>query len=417
MKKIFFLFFAISLLGIASCSDDGGSSSGGASNLSKVRIKNASSLLTTSSTRSTTSDILLKQNADGSVSPVYFIKENGDSLTMAVSAVRPLGSRYLLMSGSFMVKGQSYYQILVDKNTESIYAFPNVDGMNTTDSVYTDNNGNIYFKGYETGGYSNMIYKLDISDLSNLTLSNYLPSNQIFTGFMLNKAGVCFYGNISAGSSNGSGKLKLPSGTIIPLSASTLGDNDPMSVFIGSNGAYYVLTVVVTNNVVDWSHYKILKLDLTNNALSYTVVADFYGFRNSCLPSIQINPIKHTHCFITEDGVIDFNETTNAITKYPQAISGSVIGQTASSFILNSATSCHITKMSMSNYTASDVALATTNSQEIYTITTSPSSNTITFSSLRYSDGQNVIGTLNAQDVATYQIVAQGKPTILAKLY
>jgi hypothetical protein len=338
---------------------------------------------------------------------------------MSVTSFRNLNEKYLVLEGRFEIKsGENRFyvtKILVDKESESIYDFSAIDVGE--DEIYTDKEGNIYFLGYSNIFNRRSVYKLDVSDVRNIQVEKYLPDGQDVDRFQINTDGICFYGY--SGSPN---KFKLPSGSIIPISYEL--DTLYMThyIFCGLDGQFYVVKEPRIGNPTDqWTRiYIIFRLDFKSNEIIQSEVCSFESFRTSVsLPTQQLNTVRNTICFVTDEGVIEFSSLTGEVTKY--SIDGSiyysdVLGETDTDFILKSPKNGSIVKISKSDYSLQAVELFAPNSHELYEYATDASSPTITFTALRYADGMNVVGTVDANNVVTFKTLEAGKPVQILKV-
>ena len=164
MKKV--LVFILMIVAFVACSKDDNDSE---NSIKKATVKGAqliyqNSVESRAGTRATTEEVQRFMTVDyqGNIKPIRFITEKGDTLDMRIDIVKNLSNEYLALSGNFIFNNVALGSLLVNKNTELIYAM-NIHFMEMG-PVFEDNDRNIYTTFASTGGGENTLYRLNTSN-------------------------------------------------------------------------------------------------------------------------------------------------------------------------------------------------------------------------------------------------------------
>lgn len=394
MKKM--LVFVLMVIAFGACSKDDNDSG---NSIKKATVKGAqliyqNSVETRAGTRATTEEVqrFMVVDEKGNVKPIQFITENGDTLDMSIENVKNLNDEYLVLSGHFHFNGIYLDGLLVNKNTELIYTMPSIYNLfeysiEWNYPTYEDKYGYLYWYGRGHGNSS--FYRFDISNPDNLIIENYLQDNIDLRDYWVNGNGLCYYyGDFH--------NFKCPGGRIYNIKE-LIPDIDIKTIFCGFNQSFYVV-----------SYNSIYKLDeIGNNELRATKITELekqLRWYNFCP-----NPKRNTH--ITSDGneTIEFNEETGEIKKLEIFIPSIFIhnmGGVSNTFISSESLwvieQTELYQLNLNNYSLKIINLVNEGYEIVQeNITSSPNASGLSFSGLRYSDGQNVVGTINEDGTIT----------------
>ncbi|KAA6334229.1 hypothetical protein EZS27_017435 [termite gut metagenome] len=269
---------------------------------------------------------------------------------------------------------------------------------NIQDKAHTDVQGNLYFKGISGGG----IYKINPHEVDNLTMEEYLPQTEWENCeyYMVDKTGVCAYWRSTIDVL----KFKSPNGRIYPIRQVIDDSEKAVSVFLGLNSNYYIVSELKnhTSDMETWKKRYIYETTYTNEELLSKKVVGFDSF--SPYLDFNPNPIKRTDIAISNDYInniyelVVFDEQNNTVTKstindllsisnnFPNIehniTSDNLYAKVEGTWIKIDFNTYNVSKMDISNY-------------EIYSISSSIKNPELSFSGLRYSDGRNIIGTID----------------------
>jgi|GEM_PF-2465351 len=312
-----FLALGLTVAVFNSCNKDEGKpqvdSSG---SFSKARIKDAKVLFINPSTlKSSDNGLLMKQMPDGSVEPVYFVLSNGDSLTCNTNEVISLNNEWIMLSGNYSVSHENYKYLFVNKNTETIlgssdFGFHYWSYLQYKDA-YSDATGAVYLPTVDN------LYKFNLNAAGNATAEKYLPDGEFGYGvnfFVVSKEGICAYAQIQESHQQAYSNIrfKLPSGKIVIMAQDFIRQNytsdyisdsfiydrsGDMQIFTDKNGKMYIQALFANTNH-NFS-FAIFRIDLSNNQLQYTKVAEkeVPNTNTSAIPSVGqllVNPKKGT---------------------------------------------------------------------------------------------------------------------------
>lgn len=268
--------------------------------------------------------------------------------------------------------------------------------------AYVDKDNNVYF----SPAYKQIVYKINTSNSSNLTVEKYLPEGEEFElGFFISKNGVCcYYGKVPT--------FKCPGGRIYPIEQLISGGAG--SVFEGFNGAIYCL------HRIDRESYGvgISKInELNPNELQAEKVCEFVVDDN--FNFFVKNPVRKTFVYSDGRNRFEFNEIGNTITpldvEIPAFEYNNYNDLVASDGIYIWDYANTLTKMSFADNSVHQIDLS---GYECRSFSASPKSAEISFNALRFADGKNVIGQIDSQGRITVfeNIQAGSEPITLIKL-
>lgn len=408
MKKLSILL--LFCIGLVSCSGNDDENNND-SRIVKATIQDAEYIyqnLAQGNLKSTSSNPQTFWTTDkyGKAAPIQFITEKGDTINLQISNVFDINDQYLMLKGSFdLNNGQSshyFNYILADKETEAIYGLPifNISIYSPSDFYsYTDKNSSIYIKShYGSGSISNMIYKIDLSEPTNLYIEEYIPKNQNIGSFLVNKNGVCCLNSDNRGLDC---KFKTPGGSIYLLKQ-LINDSEIFAsdIFIGFDGSFYVAT-----NQGGLTIYKI-----TENSNKILVAenvyesAEYYYHAGSFLPDYK----NKVHIMSDNSKTLIFNEQTKEIKELNSKLpftSNNLDGFRDSYYATSDALYIKenseqgiihtFTKLNLNDYSLERLNFME-NGYEAYAISASIKTPELSFSGLRFSDSKNVIGSIDA---------------------
>ena len=386
-------------IGFGSCSDDGDDFR--TSRIVKATVQNAEYIYKNSqeNLRNTYSQAQAFWTADkyGTIAPIQFITEKGDTIDMQIDNISDVNEKYLLMSGAFHLlnsndDSQYYQQILTDKTTGLIYGIPNI--YINPDLSYTDKFGNIYWSG------GNMVYKVDTSNPNNLVIEEYIPKDQDVSNFLVNRNGLCCI--IPA--NNKEYKFKTKNGRIYTMSH-LIGDSQLFDIFIGFDDAYYIVTPYILNGPSGTRGLIIYKvIEDSNNELTTSVVSEYNDdsyFYISCIPDHK----NRVHIMSNGEKTLTFNERTKEIKelsiKLPKTYrTNGYYYSTSSALYLKENTQqgviSSLIKLDLNDYSVEKLDFMG-NGYEAYLVSASIKTSGLSFSGLRFSDGKNIIGNVDAE--------------------
>ena len=281
------------------------------------------------------------------------------------------------------------YTSLVDVETEKIYRWPNElkdFNLPTTKSMI-DGNGNVYFPSCYDLNYPqyDQIYKLNITDF---TIQKILQDGVTCNGFEVTDDGFIIYWN------ENQYRVKCPGGSIVPITG--IGFYFDNNIYSIENNSIYVWRVVDNNHLektevcifeTDWGEGPIL-----TNYVRNSVVFRYSGYNNAA----EFDGNKITEVSLPDDfhnisnmGYQDFYVTNKAW------------------YITGNA---ELHKLDMNTYQDYKIPVL---DYELQTISASPESPNITFTGFRYSDGANVVGTIDENDKITIDNVADNGEQII----
>lgn len=404
MKKV--LVFVLMVIAFGACSKDDNDSG---NSIKKATVKGAqliyeNSVETRAGTRATTEEVQRFMTVDnqGNVKPIRFITESGDTLDMDIQKVKNLNDAYLLLSGYFKFNGLYIPHLLANKNTELIYAINEEFYLSNELPIFSDDNSNSYVPIAEN------IKKFNLKNPSNITMENYITDNQNIHKYWVNGKGTCFY------NSNIGLKFQCSGGRFYNIKA-LVSDFDNFNIFHSLNDCFYVVNDKLMNS--EQGLVQLLKIykieEIGNDELKSYKVADLST--TDYLINIHFyefcpNPIKKTHIISNGEITYEFDETTNEFRKLDFILPEThYIGwgtYRSNAFLTSEALWVHddtkLYRLNLADYSLNIIDLI----KEGYeikkeNITCSINAPGLSFSGLRYSDGQNIVGTINEDGTIT----------------
>ncbi len=411
MNRIFLFIFSFAVF--YACSKDDNSTG---RYLEKATVKGATAIYQSggSAGRATTEEVRRYMTIDdkGTVRPIRFITESGDTVDMNIECVRDLDSRYLLMQGGFRFNKDVYFKFLfVNKETEALYAlnFRDVGYMVSDKPAYSDDNGNIYTE------FDGELYKFNVSDPNNITMEQYLPSEQYKYGnnngvdIAVSKNGLLLFGDYDF-----SKKIKCPGSRIYKMDdffRQELGEGNEnryldFRIFPVEKTFYAVVSFSNSSGVGGSEYQKYLvELNLIgNNELTLAVLQEAYFGKDETINFIDrldYNPVRKTYeggigdPAERKDFIWDYDPKTNTLTKtaYVRPVN-SPDGSSAQSIWYRSyeKEGCYESYRLADYSKGCEVDLKAHGVDEVYDVVFNPSREGFTFTGFRYSDSKNVIG-------------------------
>ena len=393
--------------------------------LKYVRVKDAVLLLNVPSIDKTgkSSNVFSKVTDVGSIKPIYFIGDLGDTININsyVKAVNNINSHFILLSGDFPTNIVGSKNILVNKITEEVYKFPDIEINNRTfDADYRSGLTDFQRDLIEEVYYhqNSMIYKLSLSNLNNITVQEYIPKQQQFDKFLIDPFGNCLYGEYL---SSNNFKLKLTSGKIISLTSTWLESKlgapffNLYTTWLGFDGNFYFLGSMSGKNTI-------VKLSIANNEVSALKTAEIINpfplIPNDNGYRFVKNPVRGSIAFPGQKGVMEYIESTKQVNSYTNTynffINKLMIGSSQKYFYIS--TGDDILKYSMQNYSVAPI-FSGKNNYEIYSLSMDENNDVVFFTGLSFADGKNVAGKISEQN--GIEVIADNstnKITVLQKI-
>lgn len=268
----------------------------------------------------------------------------------------------------------TYYAMLLNKETEKLYRFPeNLSTPGKNDNIFTDKQGNIYYKGYLKG---EQVLKLSPETM---TIEGLLPDDIRFDNFSVTGDGFVVYWNGNEQQFNC--RVKCPGGKIYPITDTY--------TFIFSGDLYSVRD----NTIIKYE-------TIGNNDLEEKIICTI-PYDNTYWKFIP-NYVRNT---VVINGNLEFDgEQCVKLDKYVN------IGNICTSkawYILNNTM---FSKTAMKDYQESQFQVS---EYEIQSLSASSESPNIAFTGFRYSDGVNVVGTITETDEVIIDNVAENGNKII----
>ena len=309
---------------------------------------------------------------------------------------------------------------------------------------YSDARGNLYL-GYQGIG-NKKISKINIQDPDNVSIEDYLPVSEMDNlllsygnssanlnrcFFSVNPSGICAYTTYTTDEKL---KLKCPGGRIYPIEQlipddALHTDHFYYHLFMGHNSSYYIATSkyvaskiypgAIAGSVI--TIYKLL--EPTNNEILSEQVAEltsesYYG--SQIRYSVK-NPEKGTRIWSLGNKLVEFSEKENTIIdtaiEIPTIQWGTHLFYTSSMLYIGSDSFQRLTQISFNDYSDQKIVDFQSNGYEAYDITSSMSSE-LTFTGLRYTDANYIIGIVDAAgNINSLESTAQvNEKTILIRM-
>ncbi|MEN8134544.1 MAG: hypothetical protein ABFS18_03275 [Thermodesulfobacteriota bacterium] len=298
------LLILMSLVGLVFAGCGGASDTSATANsseLSNIDISGASSLfIAESSTASasmsaatigSTTKRIFKITPDGYIVEVTIKDKKGQTFTYQYepSAVYDVNSEWVIITfGGFSYPRSGF---LVRKSDGAVYELensPSTNGytFNNAKNIQLDAAGNIYYVNYGVNQNGAAVYKLDVSDQSNITETRVTPDTDNPLAFFVNPQGHVYY---YYSSSNGN-RIRMSNGGLVNLptgqSLSAWIDLDGNISYISSSDGYFDVVIDDSFNVSTIQNPNPLSVSLySNDVTGYlikfidrTIIATKFGF-------------------------------------------------------------------------------------------------------------------------------------------
>lgn len=272
----------------------------------------------------------------------------------------------------------------------SIYDMTKYAGAFGGEYAYTDSSGNIYTVAQNNSGYG--VYKLDLSDLNNITMSLYSSrADTSISMYAVDKNGNLGYFGRDSSNSNVY-RLRKANGGYENIPSSSY----YIMFFIGFDGNMYYQSW-------DNANLSVTKININNNSTSFTDYtgnnANYYLYaQKSGILKVKnkkiilgINELSNGICVV-------YNENTNSASSY----SGSEIGMTSMKFGVASDDYYYVAGVNNTNKNVIQRIDPLTKEYstiaegfDVYKLCVSDDE-IITFNALKMNDGAIVIGTINS---------------------
>ncbi|MCB9186498.1 MAG: hypothetical protein H6601_07095 [Flavobacteriales bacterium] len=335
---------------------------------------------------------------DGDYENVGFVNSDGSPLDPEVAStviyiqeIFPLNSEYIIITGYFEVNDidgnmTSYENLLVRITDGAIfeYTIPGVDEtLCSYPSVpyFYDTEGNVY------KGRTNALYKISLSDPSNPSYQNILPTGQSMDCFTMDMSGNFIYQSHMAGQEDDY-KIVNTSGSIDIIADVNLVYQGNF-FWQGSDGKIYVKYRLDPNDPD-----SIFRLDFINNELQLVSRwAEGNTSLNLSTPPEFMVELDNGSFFINQ-GFSNvtawvFNEINGSVELINIPIDPTDIYRAGDHIYAYENTDLY--KINLQDFTNQQIS---SGNYEFYTIG-SDETGTLLFSALRYADGKKVIGKID----------------------
>lgn len=347
---------------------------------------------------------------NGNVKPLQFVNERGDTVNMYTESMTPVGDNHLILKGEYMVNSNSSYYafpyLIVDKNTELLWGMKldNVYvGSNSHELqwITSDSRDNIYFMSW------NIVYKINTSDQSNLTLEKYTPDTQEVFHYDISDNGTCVYYTLND-VNKVSVNFKLANNTIKNI-RSVIPDHDEYD-------ETYSLTIDGKIHVIEKRNHGFAdnKLDFyrvdDDKDINLIKVASINFNREFYYDSYYfINPINNKILFNTSSELVEVDQNSGVVKRIPinmptivlqakQLFMGVIpkINSWMTSDAVFSIEEGILYRLDLRTYDVKTLDLMSCGYDiNNKNVTASTSSGVLNFSGTRYSDGMNVVGEIS----------------------
>lgn len=266
------------------------------------------------------------------------------------------------------------YAMLLNKETEKLYKFPeNVSKPSKDDNIFTDKQGNIYYKGYLNG---EQVLKLSPETM---TIEALLPDDIRFDDFSVTGDGFVVYWNGTEQQQNC--RVKCPGGRIYPIT-----------------DAY---TFIFNGELYSVRDKDIIKHEtIGNNELKEKAICTIPD--NNTYWEFTPNHVRNTMII---NGNLEFDG--EKCTTLDKPIS---IGNLRTSKAWYSYNNTTFSKIAMKDYQESQFQVS---EYEIQNLSANSESPNIAFTGFRYLDGANVVGTITETDEIIIDNVANNGEKII----
>lgn len=370
-------------------------------------IINAESLIVLESSKKSTSSsgTFYKITVDGSFEEVKFINPDGTDIDegqtqadLSVHSIHNVSSEFVILTGSFSVwdatgNNQYYETLLVRKSDGAIFDFGAIEidtrSLLGDEPFQHDNYGNFYYSDY-----SNMVFKVDISNPGSIVKSEYLSTGQEAEYFGIESQGNCIYQYGDDASTNKDFRLRKTNGGIFEVAISGRDNN---AFWIGNNGKVYFTTIPFSN--AGFTQPLINSLNIDNGNISIdTVWTPNSEDEDDAVGNFFRTKYQGSYLLRTNESVVfigtynrlksfEFFESSNTVRliDLPSIEEGAIVVNSDSYYYI--ATGTDLYKVSFSDHSYSK--LLNTGEYEVYNMTAS-SDDIIQLSALRFSDGKKV---------------------------
>lgn len=266
------------------------------------------------------------------------------------------------------------YAMLLNKNTEKLYRFPeNLSKPDKNDNIFTDKQGNIYYKGYLKG---EQVLKLSPETM---TIEALLPDDISFDNFSVTGDGFVVYRKRNGQQFNC--RVKCPGGKIYPITDTY--------TFIFSGDLYSVRD----NTIIKYE-------TIGNNDLEEKIICTIPEDNNYW--AFTPNYVRNT---VVINRNLEFDgEQCVKLDKYVN------IGDIRTNKAWYNHSNTTFSKVAMKDYQESQFQIL---DYEIQSLSASSESPNIAFTGFRYSDGVNVVGTITETDEVVIDNVAENGNKII----
>lgn len=406
MKRIPY-FLLLSTLIFSGCSDD--EKPFKPDNQPRLNITDAAGIVVyknpsgTGGRVSTQGTNLYKITTDGSVESVKFMYADGQDIdpnvtdvSIAVRKVYDVGD-YIVLDGEFLAwdtegNYQSYYNLLVRKSDGAVFEIGNNYeqlinsdlGLLQEANFQSDKDGNLYYLNNQ-----GEILKVDVSNPSDLFMTEYLPTEQTTYYFIVDQDGNCVY------EYDGTYRLRKGAGGIFDFEAEGF---EVSEFWVGSNGAMYFTSYDHDNEVP-----TIGKLNVDGNG-------DVSGSElwSSTNIGVQNTNYHYYYRIVRQNSVVfiafengshwEFSEDDNQVTNFelPDLSISTKLVYSDDYYYLAEGTNLYKASFADHNYSS----LLSPGQYEVYTMSVD-NNETLQISALRFSDGRKIIAEIDAQGTFT----------------
>lgn len=270
----------------------------------------------------------------------------------------------------------TYYAMLLNKETEKLYRFPeNLSTPGKNDNIFTDKQGNIYYKGYLKG---EQVLKLSPETM---TIEGLLPDDIRFDNFSVTGDGFIVYWQGFEQQQNC--RVKCPGGRIYPIS--------DIYTFVFNGDLYSVRDKEIIK------YGTIGNNDLEEKTICTIPDEQFNGYWRFVPNHVRKTMVLNEH----------YEFDGEKCTKLDKQIN---IGDIRTNKAWYNHSNTTFLKVAMKDYQESQFQIL---DYEIQSLSASSESPNIAFTGFRYSDGVNVVGTITETDEVIIDNVAENGNRII----
>jgi hypothetical protein len=348
-----------------------------------------------------------KLTIDGKLEPLLFFDENGKEIAnpdLRIDEIVDVSDDYLFFYGSFPFYFRnfegvnavaSYTNLLVNKKTEKIYAFPSGwenggtgDGIRLSPpfSLFSDVKGNIY------SGYRQSIVKINPGD-NTITELRFGENELQYGNILVDRHGICLYRAETGWRARHTSNWNR----ITPM--------DEIDYFTplvrGNDGYIYFLNIGEYDVEANGSMYSLYRIDeAANNDVKTTLLTNqIISGGGSSNDKLYDNHVNKSLIVISSNNLHEYNIAGNSWRSFPLsvALSGEQFAAQNCLYYFDRANR-RFQRLDLNSYAISDLGVS---DYEIRNVTTSLHADEIMFTGMRFADSRQVAGSIDASGKVT----------------